>query len=91
MRYRNTGRCGKGDADHFQEAWPGLGKEGFDVAAAAVDPTLMALAGGLIGAAFVLKVQWLYESERDRLLESLRIGEINLARDRGHGSLSWDP
>lgn len=64
-----------------KELWSGTGKEGFDVAASAVDPTLMALAGGLIGAAFVLKVQWLYENERDRLLDILKMEEHNLAQD----------
>lgn len=73
-----------------KEVWPGVGKEGFDVAAAAVDPTLMALAGGLVGAAFVLKVQWNYERERDSLLEQLSSGEKNLEQELQRFPLNED-
>jgi signal transduction histidine kinase len=65
--------------------WKGPGVEGLDVAAAVIDPTLMALAGGLIGSAFVLKIQLLHDQERDFLLASrielteLMTGQLNIA------------
>jgi hypothetical protein len=46
-----------------QAVWQGVGREGLEVAAATVDPTLVALAGGLIASAFVLKVQALHASQ----------------------------
>lgn len=35
-----------------------------DIAASVVDPTLIGLAGGLIGSAFILKIQILYDQEK---------------------------
>lgn len=70
-----------------QEGWVGPGAKGLDIAAAAVDPTLMALASGLIGAAFVLNVQWQYEHERENLLETLKMVEDNLQEELRRGSM----
>lgn len=36
-----------------------------DIAASVADPTLIGLAGGLIGSAFILKIQILYEKEKE--------------------------
>lgn len=60
-----------------QAVLKGNGSEGLDIAAATVDPTLVALAGGLIASAFILKVQILRESKIENLLaQSARLEKM---------------